>query len=205
MTYGRLWGRLYQYKTPLTLCVDRASYSIDFSHFTNQTMTKLFIVILITALALNNFALGAPASYSSSIRGTKSILEGDLQNHRLKPQSNHAVVPELYARDPLFGGIFRGIKKAVGVVKKVVGTARKIVGTARKIIGTAKQIVSTASKFAPPVGKIAKFLPRELEEVSEREYLDELFGRELDDYIFEREYDEELVRDFNDAAMDGLD
>lgn len=194
MIYGWLWGRLY-HKTPLTLCVDRTSFSSDLSHFTNRAMTKLFIIILITALAAFNLALGAPASYSPSIRGGKSILEGDLQNHQFK---RHAVVPELYARDPFFGRIFRGIKKAVGSVGKVFGAARKVISTAGKVIGTAKNVVGTA-------GKIASFLPRELEEVSEREYHDELFDRELDNNLFEREYDEELVREFNDAAMDGLD
>jgi hypothetical protein len=142
-------------------------------------MTKLFITILITVLASNNLALGAPAS---SIRGAKTILEGDLQNHRLKPKDINA---ELYARDPWsFRGIWRGAKKAVGRVQQYIGTATKIAGTA---------------------SKIAAFIPRELEEVSEREYHDELFDRELDKYLFEREYDEELVRDFNDAVMDGLD
>lgn len=66
-------------------------------------------------------------------RGAKNILEGDLQNHWLKPQDINAVVPELYARDPFFGRIFRGIKKAVGTVRKYIGTATKVAGTAGKM------------------------------------------------------------------------
>ena len=54
-------------RTPLTLCVDRASFSSDFNHFTNQAMTKLFIILMV-ALATINLVLGAPASYSPSIR-----------------------------------------------------------------------------------------------------------------------------------------
>lgn len=90
-------------------------------------------------------------------RGAKNILEGDLQNHRLKPQDINAVVPELYARDPWsIGGIYRGIKHRV---QRVIKTAGQVVQTVRKVMGTANQVAGTLRQVAGTAGKMSAQFP----------------------------------------------
>ena len=77
----------------------------------------------------------------------KNIVEGDLQNHQLKPQDISTVVPELQARS-IFGKIYRGAKKAAGAVSRVIATARKYVATAGKIFNTAQNVAGTVGKMS---------------------------------------------------------